>query len=203
MTRRKMLSLTAKTLGSSLTLGFTGHMMTPKAGAVHTEGSPMQKLKVSDNKRFLVKEDRTPFVWIGDTLWVWQKLTLYEIEEYLLKRKEQGFNIVQVRLAGRPNDRTFNSEGEPPFLAKNRHGQYVLTKPNPKYWSYIDKMIEKLPCRVGLHCRFALPLQCQTAPHPSSSPQCRPILPSAAKGSGTTPVALWPDHHLSPGYLHW
>ena len=138
-----MLSLTVRTLGVGLASGFTGHTMTSKAKAVHTEGSPMQKLEVSDNKRFLVKEDGTPFVWIGDTLWVWQKLTLSEIEEYLLKRKEQGLNIVQVRLAGRPNDRTFNSEGEAPFLAKNRHGQYVLTKPNPKYWSYMDKMIEK------------------------------------------------------------
>ena len=73
--------LTAKTLGGSLALGFTGHTITPKAKAVHTEGSPMQKLEVSDNKRSLVKEDGTPSVWIGDTLWVWQKLTLYEIGE--------------------------------------------------------------------------------------------------------------------------
>jgi hypothetical protein len=33
-------------------------------------------------KRFLVKGNGTPFVWIGDTLWVWQKLNLSEIEEY-------------------------------------------------------------------------------------------------------------------------
>ena len=27
----------------------------------------MKKLKIADNHRFLVKEDNTPFVWIGDT----------------------------------------------------------------------------------------------------------------------------------------
>jgi hypothetical protein len=27
------------------------------------------QLRVSDNKRYLVKEDGTPFFWLGDTAW--------------------------------------------------------------------------------------------------------------------------------------
>lgn len=103
----------------------------------------MQKLKVSDNRRFLVKEDGTPFIWIGDTLWQWQKLILSEAEEYVLRRREQGFHIVQVRLAGRPGDSEISPDGEPPFLAKNAHEHWELTQPNPKYWAHVDALVEK------------------------------------------------------------
>jgi hypothetical protein len=33
------------------------------------DGDQLPKLRVSDNQRFLVKDDGTPFVWIGDTFW--------------------------------------------------------------------------------------------------------------------------------------
>jgi len=63
-------------------------------------------LRVSDNKRFLVHEDGTPFFWLGDTAWlVIRKYTREDTEkqpsvlEYLKSRAGQGFNAIQCQLA--------------------------------------------------------------------------------------------------------
>ena len=45
------------------------------------------RLKVSDNKRFLVFEDGTPFFYLGDTGWeLFHRLTYEEAEKYLENR---------------------------------------------------------------------------------------------------------------------
>ena len=66
-----------------------------------------------------------------------------------------------------------------------------------------DKLTQVLPSRARFHCRSRLPLLCQTPPHPSSSPQCRPSLLSATEGFGMAPTALRLELCLNPGYLHW
>ena len=66
-----------------------------------------------------------------------------------------------------------------------------------------DKLTEMLPSRVGSRCRSGLPLLCQTAPQPSSSPQSRPSLLPVTEGFGMAPIALQPELRLNPGYLHW
>ncbi|MBC8079995.1 MAG: DUF4038 domain-containing protein, partial [Gorillibacterium sp.] len=51
----------------------------------------MTMLKISDNNRFLIHEDGTPFFWLGDTAWeMIHLLTREEIELYLRKRAAQG-----------------------------------------------------------------------------------------------------------------
>ncbi|HNZ68940.1 MAG: glycoside hydrolase family 140 protein [Prolixibacteraceae bacterium] len=54
-------------------------------------------LQVSPNGRFLMGENGNPFFWLGDTGWLlFSKLTREEADFYLQKRKEQGFNVIQV-----------------------------------------------------------------------------------------------------------
>ncbi len=49
------------------------------------------KLNVSDNKRFLVHEDGTPFFWLGDTAWeLFHRLNREEADRYLSNRAEKG-----------------------------------------------------------------------------------------------------------------
>lgn len=67
------------------------------AGNVYS--NELSRLRVSNNKRFLVKEDGTPFVWIGDTLWDWYKLTPGQLDEYLDVRASQGFTVIQTQIA--------------------------------------------------------------------------------------------------------
>ncbi|MBN1676685.1 MAG: DUF4038 domain-containing protein [Kiritimatiellae bacterium] len=47
----------------------------------------MQRLKASDDGRFLVQEDGTPFFWLGDTAWrLIHVLTREEQDRYLADR---------------------------------------------------------------------------------------------------------------------
>ena len=59
------------------------------------------KLRVSENNRYL-KNGSEPFFWLGDTAWLlFEHLSFEEIKEYLLIRKEQGYNVIQATLLHR------------------------------------------------------------------------------------------------------
>lgn len=107
-----------------------------------------QFIKISENKRFLVKEDGTPFFWLGDTAWhLFHRLTKEEAEEYLNNRVELNFNVIQaVILAECDGLRTPNSYGRFP-LFQNSDGEYDPTIPDLtgdySYWDHIDYIIDK------------------------------------------------------------
>ncbi|PID68597.1 MAG: hypothetical protein CR989_04765 [Flavobacteriales bacterium] len=105
-----------------------------------------QKLKVSDNQRFLVTEDGKPFFWLADTAWeLFHRCNREEAEMYLKKRSEQGFNVVQaVALAEIDGLNVPNSYGQTP-LVKNDP-----TKPNEKYFEHIDDVI-KMADSLGIY----------------------------------------------------
>lgn len=55
------------------------------------------KLKVSDNGRFLVYEDGTPFFYLADTAWeILSRLSREEAEYYLEDRTSKGFTVIQA-----------------------------------------------------------------------------------------------------------
>ena len=57
----------------------------------------MQKLKVSENKRYFVLEDGTPFVWLADTAWTMpQRMKWDDADYYMQTRKSQGFTVLQI-----------------------------------------------------------------------------------------------------------
>ncbi|MCB9273875.1 MAG: glycoside hydrolase family 140 protein [Lewinellaceae bacterium] len=59
------------------------------------EGLP--GLEISDNHRYFMSENKTPFFWLGDTGWLlFGKLNREEAEVYLESRRQQGFNVIQV-----------------------------------------------------------------------------------------------------------
>ena len=112
----------------------------------------IQWLKVSENKRFLIKEDGTPFFWLGDTAWeLFHKLTREEAEFYLKNRAERKFNVIQaVALAEQDGVRVGNAYGRKPLL-QNEKGEYDPTLPdidgeNEKYsydyWKHVDYIID-------------------------------------------------------------
>jgi hypothetical protein len=68
-------------------------------GSIVSAQQPFSKgrLKVSDNQRYLVHSDGTPFFWLGDTAWeLFHRLTKQEAEQYLKHRAKQGFTVVQA-----------------------------------------------------------------------------------------------------------
>ncbi len=54
----------------------------------------LKKLRVSDNGHFLVQEDGTPFVWMGDTIWGWQQFSPSQWDTILADRRNKGFNVI-------------------------------------------------------------------------------------------------------------
>src|SRR5207245_7793518 len=62
-----------------------------------TRGTRMSRLKVSENRRFLVKEVGSPFFYLGDTAWeLFHRASREEAERYLRNRAEKGFTVIQA-----------------------------------------------------------------------------------------------------------
>jgi hypothetical protein len=97
------------------------------------------KLKISDNKRFLVFEDGTPFYYLGDTGWeLFHRLNKDETEKYLENRRAKGFTVIQaVALAELDGLNTPNSEGNKPLIDNDP------IKPNEAYFAHVDWVVKK------------------------------------------------------------
>lgn len=99
-----------------------------------------QRLQVSENGRFLVTEDGDPFFWLADTAWeLMHRCDRNEVDMYLSKRKEQGFNVIQaVALAEIDGLNTPNPYGEKPLIDNDP------STPNDEYFKHVDYIIDKV-----------------------------------------------------------
>ena len=97
------------------------------------------KLKVSENHRFLVFEDGSPFFYLGDTAWeLFHRLSKTDTEKYLENRREKGFTVIQaVVLAELDGLNTPNTEGEKPLINNDP------TQINEAYFQHVDWVINK------------------------------------------------------------
>jgi hypothetical protein len=97
------------------------------------------KLKVSDNKRFLVFEDGTPFFYLGDTGWeIFHRLDNGDAERYLENRRLKGFTVIQaVVLAEHDGLNTPNTEGKKPLIDNDPF------KPDEEFFTHVDWIIRK------------------------------------------------------------
>lgn len=97
------------------------------------------QLKISDNKRYLIHQNGTPFFWLGDTAWeLFHRLNREEADQYLKKRAEQGFTVVQaVALAELDGLKEPNPYGEIPIIDEDP------TKPNDAYFNHVDYIVDK------------------------------------------------------------
>ncbi|MFT4032643.1 MAG: glycoside hydrolase family 140 protein [Siphonobacter sp.] len=100
---------------------------------------PFSPLRVSDNQRYLVHQDGTPFFWLGDTAWeLFHRLNTEETNRYLKRRAEQGFTVVQaVVLAELDGLNTPSALGEKP-LRNNDPAQ-----PNEAYFRHVDYVLKR------------------------------------------------------------
>lgn len=98
-----------------------------------------QRLKVSENQRFLVTEEDKPFFWLGDTAWeLFHRCDRTEADFYLEKRKSQGFNVIHaVALAELDGLNDPNLYGDTPLIDNDPN------RPNPKYFEHVDYVIQK------------------------------------------------------------
>ena len=97
------------------------------------------RLTVSENGRYIIHDNGTPFFWMGNTAWLLpERLTREEAEYYLSKEREYGYNVEQIQvLNGTPtfniygrqaNDETFDC------TKFSKDGEYG-------YWEHLDYII--------------------------------------------------------------
>lgn len=100
--------------------------------------SSYAQFSVSENKRFILKDDK-PFFWLGDTAWeLFHRLNREEADYYLKRRAEQGFTVIQaVVLAEFDGLHVTNPYGELPLRFDDPN------QPNEKYFHHVDYIIGK------------------------------------------------------------
>ncbi|MBN2805444.1 MAG: glycoside hydrolase family 140 protein [Prolixibacteraceae bacterium] len=116
-------------------------------------------LKISENKRFLMTDDATPFFWLGDTGWLlFKKLNREETEKYLEDRKQKGFNVVQVMLIHDIGN-SANAYGDSAIFNKNianintTQGSDPTDENQYDYWDHVDYVV-KLAEKKGIYMAF-------------------------------------------------
>jgi hypothetical protein len=101
------------------------------------------RLKVSDNKRFLVTEDGSPFFYLGDTAWeLFHRLNREEADRYLDDRARKGFTVIQaVALAELDGLNDPNAYGHKPLI--NNDPAKPDVKDGEDYWDHVDYVVHK------------------------------------------------------------
>ena len=108
------------------------------------EGAP-PRLKVSENRHFLVYEDGRPFFYLGDTAWeLFHRLNREEADRYLEDRARKGFTVIQaVALAELDGLGDPNPYGHLPLLDNDPARPDVKEGPANDYWDHVDFVVEK------------------------------------------------------------
>ena len=104
-----------------------------------------QRLKVSDNKRFIVKADGSPFFYLGDTAWeLFHRLNREEADRYLKNRADKGFTVIQaVALAELDGLNTPNPYGHRPLADNDPAKPDVKEGAANDYWDHVDYIVKK------------------------------------------------------------
>ena len=114
-----------------------------------TSLSAAPKLKVSENKRFLVYDDGKPFFYLGDTAWeLFHRLNREHAVQYLQDRAAKRFNVIQAVVLAEFDGLT----------APNAYGHLPLKNNDPlqpieAYFEHVDFVVneaEKLGLFVGM-----------------------------------------------------
>jgi len=95
------------------------------------------RLMVSENHRYLVFDDGTPFFYLGDTGWeLFHRLTYAEAGKYFENRRQKGFTVIQaVILAELDGLNTPNRNGDKPLINNDP------LRPNEAYFAFVDSLI--------------------------------------------------------------
>ena len=112
-------------------------------------------LKVSENKRFLVHQDGTPFFYLGDTAWeLFHRLNREEADKYLENRAAKGFTVIQaVAIAELDGHKDPNPYGHLPLVDLDPARPAIQDGPANDYWDHVDYIVNKANS-LGLYIGF-------------------------------------------------
>lgn len=101
-----------------------------------------QPIRVSDNGRYFVKQDGTPFFWLGDTAWcIFNHPTPADVDFYLDDRAAKGFTVIQGCIAVWDFRSRKNPDGQTPF--NNNDPKQI----NDAYFTNVDQIVDKVAAR--------------------------------------------------------
>lgn len=132
-------------LAVSLLLAFAGPAL----------AAPLPRLKVSENKRFLVREDGKPFFYLADTGWeLFHRLTREDAVRYLETRARQKYTVIQaVAIAELDGVTDPNPYGDKPFVDGDPGKPAITPGSDPKnaeqydYWDHVDYIVDQAAAR--------------------------------------------------------
>lgn len=115
------------------------------SGMAAGDSARLSRLKISDNRRFLVQEDGTPFFYLGDTAWeLFHRLNREEADRYLENRAKKGFTVIQaVALAELDGLNAANAYGHRPLVGNDFTKPDVKDGPANDYWDHVDYIVDK------------------------------------------------------------
>lgn len=97
------------------------------------------RLRVSDNSRYLEYADGRPFFYLGDTAWeLFHRLTREEADHYLANRAQKGFTVIQAVLLFELQDANPANAYDAVPLIDNDPSQ-----PNEPYFEHADHIVDK------------------------------------------------------------
>ena len=113
------------------------------------------RLKVSENKRFLVTADGQPFFWLGDTTWeLFHRLNREDAIKLFENRAALKFNVLQsVAIAELDGHTDPNAYGHLPFIDLDVTKPAVKDGPQNDYWDHVDFIVREANKR-GLYLGF-------------------------------------------------
>lgn len=114
-----------------------------------------ERLKISENKRFLVTESGKPFFYLADTAWeLFHRLNREEAGRYLQNRADKGFTVIQaVALAELNGLNDPNPYGHRPLIDNDPAKPDVKDGPQNDYWDHVDHIVDKAE-QLGLIIGF-------------------------------------------------
>jgi len=162
-------------------------------------GGPMPRLKVSENRRFLVYEDGRPFFYLGDTAWeLVHRLNREEADRYLEDRARKGFTVIQtVALAELDGLHDPNPYGHRPLVDDDPGRPDVREGPADDYWDHVDYVVGRRTPSASTSASYPRGATSGTVSG-GSVPRSSP--PRTRVRTGVAGPALpRPRRHLDPG----
>jgi hypothetical protein len=101
------------------------------------QAAPLPRLRISENGRFFVKEDGSPFFYLGDTAWALFRCTREDVDLYLKDRAAKRFTVIQAIVPYWSGLDRPNAYGNPAFDKGDP------TRPNEAYFQHVDFVVNK------------------------------------------------------------
>lgn len=115
----------------------------------------LPRLKISDNKRFLVTTEGKPFFYLGDTAWeLFHRATREDADRYLKDRAGKGYTVSQVvAIAEFDGDTQPNAYGHLPLIDADPARPATQDGPQNDYWDHVDYIVAQAN-KQGIYVGF-------------------------------------------------